>query len=481
MRMTSSLARRLFLAFALLIGTFVLASGVTLRHFRDVDAGLQQMREEEDGIRLALALASAVRDQYAHQAHTIILRNDSHVPYYRQARERVGELTRLVRQHARTAEEQEWVTDIERASDQLDEIFRTRILPAVLAQDERTVLLEHERAQRAVSLIENRADRLVERFGTSIAAFHRHVRGLQAAAFRWSVFFIALALLLAVGVGGYLLRSVARPVRQLSEGAARLARGDLDTRIPIETSDELGALAQQFNAMTEAIGQHQRTLVEAEKLAGIGRLAAGVAHEINNPLAVILGYARLLERKLDGASAEDVRVIRDETLRAKGIVDGLLELARPMPLACEAVDLRELCEDAVARLTDADLIDDVRVTISGAGIADAEPNKLRQVVVNLLQNAVEAAGQGGRVDVEIASTPAGSRIVVTDSGPGLSADARMKLFEPFFTTKPDGTGLGLAVSRGIVRAHGGDIQADEAPGGGGRFTVSLPSPLRASA
>jgi len=470
-----------FVAFALLIATFVLASAVTLMHFRDVNAGLARMREREDGIRLALELARAVRDQYAHQAHTIILQNDTHVPLYAEARERVIELARLVHQHAKGAEEQGWVADIERASDELDAIFRQHIVPAVLARDERDVLIEHERAQRAVSFIEDRADRLVDRFAVGIAAFHRDVGELQGAAFRSALFFIAVALLLAVGVGAYLLRSVARPVRRLSDGAARLAEGDLDIRIPIDTSDEFGTLARQFNAMTQALKEHQTKLVETEKLAGIGRLAAGVAHEINNPLAVILGYARLLERKVDEGGAEDLQVIRDETLRARSIVDGLLELSRPVAIAFEPVDLRELCDDAVERLTDAGLLDGVRVAVSGVAAADAEPSKLRQVVLNLLQNAVEAAGKGGRVDVAIERPDSGPRIVVSDSGPGLGDEARAKLFEPFFTTKPGGTGLGLAVSMGIVRAHGGDIQADTAPDGGARFTISLPAPLRASA
>jgi signal transduction histidine kinase len=337
------------------------------------------------------------------------------------------------------------------------------------------VQAEHGRAQLVVTLIQDRADRLVDRFEASIAEFQREVAALQTAAYRWTIFFVAVAPLLAIVVGGYVLRSVARPVEQLRDGAARLARGDLDTRIAIDTPDEFGALARQFNAMTAALKEHQEQLVEHEKLAGIGRLAAGVAHEINNPLAVILGYARLLRRKADGALADDLMVIEDETLRAKLIVDDLLDLARPVNVEPEPVELRAICDEAIARLGETRVLDDVEVSISGQGRVEGHPQKLRQVVLNLVRNAAEAAGPGGRVDVAVEGSGDGARVVVRDSGPGLAPDARRKLFEPFFTTKDAGTGLGLAVSQGIVRAHGGEIEVESLPDRGAQFTVWLPS------
>jgi two-component system NtrC family sensor kinase len=467
-------ARRLFIAFALLVSTFAIASYLTLAHVREIHDGLLEMKRHEEGVRVALELASAVRDQYAHQAHTIILGNDSHLPLYTEAANHVTGLTALVRKHAIRPDERAWVGDIERATDELDAIFRRRIVPAVLTRDVGTVEAEHARAQLVVSLIQDRADRLVDRFEASIAEFQGEVSAMQTAAFRWTVFFVAFAPLLATVVGAYVLRSVARPVQKLQEGAARLARGDLDTRIAIDTPDEFGALARQFNAMTSALKEHQEKLVQSEKLAGIGRLAAGVAHEINNPLAVILGYARLLRRKADGPLEEDLQVIEDETLRAKLIVDGLRDLARPITIEPEPVDLTALCEEVVARLGETGLLEGVKVTIAGAGTVHGHPQKLRQVVLNLVKNAAEAAGPGGRVEVRVAATPGGARVEVRDTGVGLSVDVRRKLFEPFFTTKDTGTGLGLAVSQGIVRAHGGEIEAESLESGGARFTVRLP-------
>ncbi|HVO20946.1 MAG TPA: ATP-binding protein [Anaeromyxobacter sp.] len=474
---TSGTARRLFLSFAVLLSTFAAASAVALLHLRGVRGGLAEMRDRVEGVRLALELASAVRDQYAHQAHTIILGNDTHLRFYDEAERRVGELTAKVRDHVASPEERGWVDDIERASAQLDQVFRSQIVPSVLRHDRTGVQEEHARAQLLVSLIQDRADQLVRHFEDSITSYQAQVSALQDATFRWTLLFLAVVPLLALAVGAYVLRSVAGPLARLREGAARLAEGDLDTRIRIDADDEFGALARQWNAMTEALKEHQRRLVQQEKLAGIGRLAAGLAHEINNPLAVILGYARLLGKRSDGAAREDLQVIEDETLRAKGIVDGLLDLSRPLEVNLEPVDLRALCDEVVARLSGTPVLQGVQVAVAGRGSAAGDAPKLRQVVVNLVKNAAEAAGPGGRVELEVTEDGERVSLGVSDTGPGLSQEVRARLFEPFFSGKDGGTGLGLAVSKGIVEAHGGAIDAESLSRGGARFSVRLPRRL----
>jgi signal transduction histidine kinase len=427
-------------------------------------------------VRLALTLASAVRDQYAHQAHTIILGNDSHLPFYTEAERRVVELTAAVKQRVREPDELAWVAEIEKATVELDRIFRQRIVPAVLRRQTADVMQEHGQAQVQVTQIQGMTERLVDRFETSIGDIQNQVRSVEQAAFRWTIFFLAGAPLLAGGIGLSIYRSVARPVALLGQGASRLAAGDLEARIEVDSPDEFGALARQFNAMARSIKEQQERLVQSEKLAGIGRLAAGVAHEINNPLAVILGYAHLLQRKAEGQLADDLRIIEDESLRAKEIVEGLLDLSRPLATAPEPVDLRELCDEAVARLVATGRTVGASVEVSGRARVGGHPQKLRQVVLNLIKNGAEAAGPGGKVEVGLTQAPAGgAEMVVSDSGPGLPAEASQRLFEPFFTTKPAGTGLGLAVSLGIVQAHGGTLEADSPPGRGARFTVSLPA------
>jgi signal transduction histidine kinase len=479
----SGTARRLFIAFAVMLSAFGASSWFALESLREVQVGLQQIKERQEAVRLALELASAVRDQYAHQAHTIILGNASHLMFYDEAERRVVALTAAVEARVGGADERAWVADIAAATRELDAIFRGEIVPAVLRRDEARIQEQHGRAQLVVTRIQDRTGRLVARFEVTIGDIQGQVQAVERAARRWTLFFLVGTPLLAAGIGLVIYRSVARPVARLGEGAARWAAGDLDARVAIDTPDEFGALARQFNAMTAALKEHQARLVQSEKLAGIGRLAAGVAHEINNPLAVILGYARLLRRRSEGALADDLGKVEDEAVRAQQIVEGLLDLSRPMASTPEPVDLRPLCQEAVERLEQAGWLTGVAVAVEGTAAAEGHPQKLRQVLLNLLKNAAQAAGPGGRVALALAQRPdGGAEIQVTDSGPGLTAAALERLFEPFFTTKPSGTGLGLAVSLGIVQAHGGALTVESPPGGGARFTIRLPAapPARTS-
>jgi signal transduction histidine kinase len=470
----SGTARKLLAGFGALVGIFGLASYVALAGIAEMDRGIQRMREHEQGVRLSLELASAVRDQYAHQAHTIIIGDRSHLGLYAGAAQKVRALTAQVRERAPGVDERAWVDEIERASRELDSLFRDNIVPAVVAGDVTDVREAHARAQLVVTRIQDRVDMLVHRFERAMDELQRDVEAIQRATFRWLVALLVGAPILA-GIVTYTVgRSIARPLGRLQQGAARLAAGDLDARIAIDSPDEFGDLARQWNAMTASLKEHQQKLIETEKLAGIGRLAAGVAHEINNPLGVILGYAKLLRKRVDGTAQEDLKVIEEETLRCKEIVEGLLDLSRPLQAARERIDLREVCEEVVARLGEARLLDGVDVRVQGAGAIEGHPSKVRQIVANLVRNAAEAAGPGGSVEVAVRDDEGELTVEVADDGPGIDSAARARLFEPFFTTKPQGTGLGLAVSRALARAHGGEVEAASSPGAGARFTFRVP-------
>jgi signal transduction histidine kinase len=471
----SGTARRLLAGLGALLAIFGTSSWVALAGLRRTQAAIDRIKGEEVGVRRALELASAVRDQYAHQAHTIIIGDDSHLGFYAEAQRRVLVLTGALRAHASSPEDRAAMEGIERASAELDDIFRKSIVPAVLRGDRAFVRSEHARAQLVVTRIQDRAEQLVELFEARISASRAEVEAVERRTSRWMIALLAGGPLLAAGVSLAIGRSIARPLGRLGAGAARIASGDLEARIELDTPDEFGALARQFNAMTASLREHQAQLVQSEKLAGIGHLAAGVAHEINNPLGVILGYTRLLLRKAEGPVADDLRVIEEETHRAQEIVEGLLELSRPLPPARERLELREICEEVVGRLREAGSLEGVAVSVEGSGTIDAHPAKVRQVVSNLVRNGAEAAGASGRVEVRIRSADGDVRVEVEDSGAGLDDRAASRLFEPFFTTKDKGTGLGLAISRAIVRGHGGDIDAGRAPGGGALFTVRLPA------
>lgn len=469
----SGTGRRLFVAFAAMISLYAVAASVALYGLVDIERGLARTGERVEGLRLALELSSAVRDQYAHVAHTVIIANDSHLKFYEDAKARTCDLTCEMEGFAADDAERGWVDEIEQATTEMDKVFTDRVMPAVLNGQAHIAEAEHQHILGIMARIQENTGLLARRFSESVAELQALVSRRQQRALLWTVVFLLSAPLLAAGAGVVIGRSVARPMARLTAGVERIASGDLDTRIVVESQDEFGALAQQFNTMAAAIKQHQQERVENERLAGVGRLAAGVAHEINNPLGVILGYVRLMAKKAEGGLAEDLGVIEAETLRCKEIVDGLLDLARPIHPSDDSFELRELVDDVVARLTAADGATGVAVAVDGHATVRGDLLRLRQVVFNLLKNGFEAARPAGRVEVAIATSSDVVELSVSDSGPGIRPDVRERLFEPFVTTKEQGTGLGLAVSRAIARSHGGEIVVATVVSGA-RLVLRLP-------
>lgn len=469
--------RRLFVAFASLITLYALTAGFAIYGLVQIHDALRQTSHRVEGLQLSLELASAVRDQYAHIAHTIIIGDDSHLKYYEGSRDKAVALAREMNGFAVRPDERQWVARIEQALSDMDASFRNRILPGVLAEHTKAVQDEHRQVLSSAAIAQDNTSYLAARFSESVIELQAVVSEIQRRALTWAILFLLIAPALAAVAGIVIGRSVARPIARLKAGAERIGAGDLDTRIEVESPDEFGALAHQFNAMAASVKEHQHQRLINEKMASIGRLAAGVAHEINNPLGVILGYVRVLGKKAEAGLAEDLKVIEAETLRCKEIVDGLLDLSRPIKPGSNLVDLRELADDVAARLADSEQAKATSINVEGESSVPGDALKLRQVVFNLVKNAVEAADSEGRVEVRIVDHGDRAELSVSDSGPGLPDGVREHLFEPFFTTKPRGTGLGLAVSRAIARAHGGDLTA-ESPERGARLVLRLPHPSR---
>jgi signal transduction histidine kinase len=237
--------------------------------------------------------------------------------------------------------------------------------------------------------------------------------------------------------------------------------------------------------MTARLERHQRELVQSQKLASIGRLCAGVAHEINGPLGIILGYAKVIRK--EGADDEALGAIEDEARQCQRIVQALLDMSRQEIPRFAPVDLVQLAQDGVDRLKATGKLAGREVVVKHATapvIAFGDEAKLRQVVLNLLSNAAEATRESGRIHVEARVLRGRAVLSVSDDGPGMSPSTKEHLFEPFFTTKDEGTGLGLAISRAIVEAHRGEIWFEPAPRGGTRVEVRLesaPEPVAAFA
>ncbi len=446
MKTWSTISRRLLVAFGALVLLFSAATYLAIAGMAEIHQLVHSAQANEESVRIALELKAAIAELAAQEAQAALPGAEAEAGAARERTSaRIRSTLATLRKRARSAEQRQRLDELERA------------LPTA-----------------GVALAA--AARVQESFERSTVRFDEHAAATEHATFRWMLVALIGATLFAVAVALYIGRSVARPIARLEAGAARVAEGDLDTRIDVKGRDEFGRLAERFNAMTAALKAHQERLVQSEKLAGIGRLAAGVAHEINNPLGVIIGYVRLLEQKAEGGLAEDLKVIADEALRCQEIVDGLLELSRPARTASVPCPLRDLCDEVIARMRESDQLDGVTIVVEGSATAAGHPQKLRQIVFNLIKNAAEAAGEGGSVRVELEADEGGASITVSDNGPGVPLQQRTRLFEPFFTTKPSGTGLGLAVSQAIAEAHGGNIELRSAPGAGATFTVRLPAP-----
>ncbi|XXF76631.1 ATP-binding protein [Myxococcaceae bacterium GXIMD 01537] len=314
---------------------------------------------------------------------------------------------------------------------------------------------------------------------------------------------LALGLdLVALTVLAYLVLdfTVGRPLRATEVAVEQLGRLELDLPPVSQGGPLLSRFQAALNRMAEALRreqavtrtqledlrrantrltQAQAELVAAERLATVGKLAAGVAHEVGNPLSGILGYLSLARMR---ASTPELREYLDridhEVQRIDGIVRGLLDLGRPGSSVRGPVDVGRVARTCVELVSAGPDLKDVRVEfeLEPEGLARAEAGPLSQIVINLVLNAAQAMGGQGLVRISTRRDGAEVRLSVEDSGPGIPTGVMPHLFEPFFTTKEGkGTGLGLAVSLNLAQGMGGRLTAENISGGGARFTVHLPA------
>ena len=235
--------------------------------------------------------------------------------------------------------------------------------------------------------------------------------------------------------------------------------------------------------------ENQSRLIHAEKLASMGQMAAGIAHELNNPLGVILMYAHILKEDLAGRTEserqlDDVGRIIHESERSRSIVKGILNFAREEKVDREPTDINALLSEAIEAARALDAAGQVRVELDlddALGLCRVDRRQMRQVFDNIIRNAIEAMHGGGSLTVESRKGVGQFTVAISDTGPGIPVENLPRLFSPFFTTKPagKGTGLGLVVCYGIVKMHGGTIEAANRPGGGARFEITVREPQEA--
>jgi two-component system, NtrC family, sensor kinase len=243
-------------------------------------------------------------------------------------------------------------------------------------------------------------------------------------------------------------------------------------------------LEQRVKERTEALARHEKQMAQADKLASIGQLSSGIAHEINNPLGIILGYTQLLLRSEDPESQkhEDLKTIEKHVKSCKTTVEDLLNFARSSKPKKEFFNIHETIDDVLNFVRHrSDMHGMFMERRYGPEVPRMlmDEKKIKQVLINLLMNAKHAVGETGTITVSTAYDPERDRVsvMVQDTGYGIEEKNFSRIFDPFFTTKPtgEGTGLGLAVSYGIVKTHGGDLLVESEPGKGSTFTMVLPA------
>jgi signal transduction histidine kinase len=294
---------------------------------------------------------------------------------------------------------------------------------------------------------------------------------------------LILVLGVALGLGALLAERMIRPLRVLTAATRQLAAtGELAQPIAVASADEIGELSAAFNAAAADLRRARDDLVAASKLAFVGELAAGMAHEIRTPLGILRSSAQMLGRVGDGQAAERrelVDMLIGEVDRLDRVVTGLTELARPRQLTVQPTPLHELLGralDFVAGQAGEKGVALRRAFGDGPCIAHCDPDEIYQVALNLVVNALQVTPRGGVIEVRT-FIPRDGRVAfeVTDTGPGLSPERQAQIFTPFVSFREGGTGLGLAVAQRTVLAHGGTIAVRGAVGQGATFSVELPS------
>jgi two-component system NtrC family sensor kinase len=386
--------------------------------------------------------------------------------------------------------------DMKNVRSALDKAITPKMAPVSLLDPSSDAFIRMEEADRhAADLI-----------GTITRAIQNRVDSTRNEARKSIMLLITtsvIAVLLMVGLLRFFYRWVAKPIRDLELGVSKVAHGDFQHRIEIHSGDEIEDLAKSYNEMTDKlramyenlaqqVNDRSRQLVRSERLAGVGFLAAGVAHEINNPLAAILFSSEALESrlaelllKLPMASqdretiAKYLKMIQEEAFRCKEITQKLLAFSRGGERKREETDLTEVVQGVLDVVQHLQSFKGKRIDFQPAGpmLAWVNGQEVKQVFLNLVINALESMEEGGVLNISQRLQGGQIELVFKDTGCGMTPDILENIFEPFFTRSRTGkgTGLGLSISHNVITQHGGEIEAtSDGPGKGSTFTVRLP-------
>lgn len=469
------IAREMAAGFGVVSLVAVAMCGFLLVLINQVSGLVMGMQAQEIAIRQGVELATAVREQTIHIAHALIEGDHANLNHYAEWRQRVRKGIERLSPHV--PREERWrIAALKQKTEELASRFSSSTLSAVECGDGAGVILEH----RAIASLAEEASAQADALARAVESRMTHAHVLATRATRLGLVGGGIGALIVVALSiGFTLRlgrSVFRPLTLLTGAAHRFGAGDFNARVGVVGRGELHALSQAFDRMAEELAERQRRLIHTERMAAIGHLAAGVAHELNNPIGIIRGYLKTMGAKDDPETLEEeLQILDEEAAHCQRIAEDLLAYARPLELRLERIQTKPFLLETLKRFQESPSAREARLDVDAENVEiSADPTRLRQVVLNLVLNAVQVSPEGARVIVAGRSSDDQYEIDVIDHGPGVPVEDHGRIFEPFYSKRKGGSGLGLSVCQGIVLAHGGTVTVHSREGAGAVFRVRLP-------
>ncbi len=469
------IAREIALGFAAVSAVTILMSAVLLFVIQDVSQLVSGMRHDEHSIRQGLELSTAVRQATVQVGRCLVDPNPANVKEYEVLREQVR--SRIQQLAADVPKEEKWrIAALGDNTQRMHELFTGTGIPAARAGKIIEVRRIHDEISTQSTQAAGHADALARAVEGRMSHAHVLATGSTRIGLVVGIVGILMILILSVVFTFRLRARFIQPLAALTAAAGNVARGDFDTRVGDVGVGEFGELGRAFDQMSQELARREAQLVHNERMAAIGQLAAGVAHELNNPIGIIRGYLKTMVADGDvDTLREELAILDEEAVQCQLIAEDLLSYARASEPDLELVSMSGLLTETARRFEEsaAALGHKVKVVAAEHELAVDGP-RIRQVLLNLLGNAAHASPKDSLVYLRGKIVDGGYAIEVEDKGAGIVDAEKERIFEPFYSKRRGGSGLGLSVVLGIVNSHGGKIEVLDAVDGGACLVVFLP-------
>ncbi|MFN3197730.1 MAG: ATP-binding protein [Bradymonadia bacterium] len=473
------ISRQVALGFLAVSVVAVVMCAMLLSIIDDVSDLVAGMRHDETSIQQGLDLATSVRDLALEMERAMSEGASASLDGYDASRRQALASIAALESRLPKAEHHR-LSDLARHIEQLHGGFGALRAAQVAGEDvsvRRLALIERTRTAGLLGDALARA--------ASHQMMHAHVQATDSTRLGLiiGVLCIALVLCLSVVFTLRLRRVVVQPLLTLGQAARLVGQGDFSSRVGLEGRGELADLGQAFDAMADELARREKSILQSERMAAIGQLAAGIAHELNNPIGIIRGYLKTMSPEEDAEMLrEELAILDEEAGHCQRIAHDLLAYARADQLDIAPVAMGAMLAEVARRFVESDASRGVSVEVEvESGIAMADHDRVRQVVLNLLTNAAQASQEGAAIELKGEVRADHYAFEVRDRGPGVAVEDRPRVFEPFFTRRRDGSGLGLAVCEGIIKGHRGQISLRPNGDRGTIFEVRLPTQVEESA